>query len=123
MEVSTTVLANPHNNQLPQFIVDDLPYAGRVRHVHFKDCSASIAGQARAGRWDYLQAIRCGLFCELGQGQVDFGAVLARLQSIDYKGWIVVEQDVLPAMIAASTSGTPAASAQRNRQFLRRLGV
>jgi inosose dehydratase len=98
-------------------------YAGRVRHVHFKDCSASIANQARAGHWDYLQAVRRGLFCELGQGQVDFEAVLARLQTIDYNGWIVVEQDLLPSMITASTSGTPAASAQRNRQFLRRLGV
>jgi inosose dehydratase len=98
-------------------------HAGRVRHVHFKDCSASITNQARAERWDYLQAIRRGLFCELGQGQVDFRAVLGQLQTIGYNGWIVVEQDLLPAMITASTSGTPAASAQRNRQFLRRLGV
>jgi inosose dehydratase len=48
---------------------------------------------------------------------VDFPAVLKRLQSLDYRGWIVVEQDVLPSM------GSPAASAARNRQFLRQLGV
>jgi inosose dehydratase len=94
-----------------------LRYAARVRHVHFKDCSSSIAAQARAERWGYLAAIRHGLFCELGQGQVDFGAVLARLRAVGYKGWIVVEQDVLPS------TGTPAASAERNRQFLRRLGI
>jgi inosose dehydratase len=92
-------------------------HAARVRHVHFKDCSASIAGEARTGRWDYLQAIRRGLFCELGHGQVDFAALLTRLRTLGYNGWIVVEQDVLPSM------GTPAASAQRNRHFLGRLGV
>jgi inosose dehydratase len=34
-----------------------------------------------------------------------------------YSGWIVVEQDVLAGM------GTPAASAERNRDYLRQLGV
>jgi inosose dehydratase len=92
-------------------------YAGRIRHVHFKDCSPEIASQARTGRWGYLEAIRHGLFCELGRGQVDFPAVLAGLRASGYTGWIVVEQDVMPFM------GTPAASAQRNRQYLRGLGV
>jgi inosose dehydratase len=92
-------------------------YAGRLRHVHFKDCSPSVAARARAENWDYLQAIRQGLFCELGQGEVDFDGILTHLRRTGYTGWIVVEQDVLAEM------GTPAASAQRNREFLRRLGV
>ena len=92
-------------------------YGTRVRHVHFKDCSPAVAARARAEGWDYLEAIRHGLFCELGQGQVDFTAVLARLRTAGYAGWIVVEQDVLPSM------GTPATSAQRNREFLRGLGL
>ena len=92
-------------------------YGDRIRHVHVKDCSASIANRARTEEWDYRTAIRHGLFCELGQGQVDFRAALLRLRDIGYEGWIVVEQDVLPSM------GTPAASAARNRQFLRQLSV
>jgi inosose dehydratase len=92
-------------------------YAERIRHVHFKDCSPEVASRARAERWGYLEAIRHGLFCELGQGQVDFGALLTGLRASGYTGWIVVEQDVLPFM------GTPAASAQRNRQYLRGLGI
>jgi inosose dehydratase len=92
-------------------------YGARIRHVHFKDCSPAVAARARNEQWGYLEAIRHGLFCELGQGEVDFDAVLARLRAAGYRGWIVVEQDVLPSM------GTPAASAQRNRQFLRRLGL
>jgi inosose dehydratase len=97
-----------------------LRHTARIWHVHFKDCSRSIADRARAERWDYLEAIRQGVFCELGQGQVDFSGLIAHLQSIGYRGWIVVEQDVVPCM---GTSGAPAASAHRNRQFLRSLGV
>jgi inosose dehydratase len=92
-------------------------YGSRVRHVHFKDCSRQVAAAARSEGWDYVRAVRHGLFCELGQGQVDFGAILTRLGDARYNGWIVVEQDVLPSM------GTPAASAQRNRQYLERLGL
>ena len=92
-------------------------YRDRVWHVHFKDCSRDVASRARAERWDYLTAIRHGLFCELGRGSVDFAAMLHQLNAARYDGWIVVEQDVLPSM------GTPAASATRNRRFLTRLGV
>jgi inosose dehydratase len=92
-------------------------HAGRIRHVHFKDCSREVAAAARTEGWDYVRAVRHGLFCELGQGQVDFAAILAQLRGIGYKGWIVVEQDVLPSM------GTPTASARRNRDYLHSLGV
>ena len=92
-------------------------HADRVWHVHFKDCSPAIAARARSEGWDYLTAIRHGLFCELGAGQVDFAAVLEHLRRTGYHGWIVVEQDVLPSM------GTPADSAARNRRFLARLGL
>ena len=92
-------------------------YRGRIRHVHFKDCSREIADRARADAWDYVTAVRHGLFCELGRGEVDFASVRDRLRAHGYDGWIVVEQDVLPAM------GTPAASAERNRRFLAGLGL
>jgi inosose dehydratase len=61
--------------------------------------------------------VRQGVFCELGQGEVDFVAVLAVLRQQGYQGWIVVEQDVLPGM------GSPKASARRNRDYLRDIGL
>ena len=60
---------------------------------------------------------RSQLFCELGCGSVDFAAVVAELRGEGYEGWIVVEQDVFPGY------GTPKASAQRSRDYLRRLGL
>ena len=92
-------------------------YAERVWHVHFKDCEPALAAQARVEGWDYHTAIRRGIFCELGKGMVPLARVLDALRARDYAGWIVVEQDVLPGL------GTPAASATRNRAFLRRLGI
>jgi inosose dehydratase len=92
-------------------------YGDRIWHVHFKDCDPALAAQSRVEGWDYHTAIRRGIFCELGHGMVPFAGVLDVLRARDYGGWIVVEQDVLPGL------GTPAASAARNRAFLRRLGL
>ena len=92
-------------------------YRDRIWHVHFKDCEPALARQARAEGWDYHTAVRHGIFCELGEGMVPFRSVLDALRVEYYAGWIVVEQDVLPGL------GTPAASAARNRAYLRRLGL
>lgn len=89
----------------------------RLWHVHFKDCQPAVAAAARREQVPYMEAVRRGVFCELGTGQVDFAAVLAVLRERDYRGWIVVEQDVLPGM------GTPLESARRNRAFLQTLGL
>jgi inosose dehydratase len=92
-------------------------HAGRIRHVHFKDHDPQIAALAVDSGWGYFEAVRRGIFCELGRGDVDFRGVLRELDRIGYNGWIVVEQDVLPGM------GSPAESATRNRAFLRELGL
>jgi len=92
-------------------------HAGRIWHVHFKDCHPDIAGQSRREQWDYFTSVKNGIFCELGKGDVDFRAVKAELDRLGYDGWIVVEQDVLPGM------GSPKQSAQRNREYLRSIGL
>ena len=92
-------------------------FADRIWYMHFKDCHAKIADQARGEEWDYFEAVRRGVFCELGKGCVDFPAVLDWLKQQDYDGWVVVEQDVLPGM------GSPKESAGRNREYLRSKGV
>jgi inosose dehydratase len=89
----------------------------RIWYLHFKDCEPHIADRARTEGWDYFTAVQHGLFCELGQGAVDFPAVVAWLREHDYRGWITVEQDVLPEM------GAPRESAQRNRAYLSSIGL
>lgn len=92
-------------------------HAERIWHVHFKDCHPGVAAQSRANGWDYFESVKHGVFCELGQGGVDFPAIVAELRKMGYDGWIVVEQDVLPGM------GSPKKSAQRNRDYLRSIGL
>lgn len=91
-------------------------YQGRIRHVHFKDCQLSVARRSREEGWDYFTSLRHGIFCELGQGGVPFPAIGEQLAVWNYRGWIVVEQDILPGM------GSPKASAQRNRDYLYSIG-
>lgn len=91
--------------------------ADRIWHVHFKDHNPAVAAQAKAEGLDAVTAVGRGLFCELGKGDVDFPAILAELKRMNYAGWIVVEQDVLPGM------GSPKESAQRNRDYIRSIGL
>ena len=92
-------------------------FGERIQHVHFKDCQPQVAQEARNAGWDYFTALRHGVFCELGKGNVPFAAVADWLRKLNYRGWIVVEQDILPGM------GSPKASAQRNRDYLRTIGL
>ena len=92
-------------------------FADRIWHVHFKDHEPNVARQSRQQGWDGPTSVGHGVFCELGRGDVDFPGVVKALQDIGYTGWIVVEQDVLPGM------GTPKESAQRNRDYLKSIGL
>lgn len=92
-------------------------HADRIWHVHFKDHDPEVARKSRENEWDGPKSVGEGIFPELGQGNVDFPAVLDALRAINYDGWIVVEQDVLPGM------GTPKESAQRNREYLKEIGL
>jgi inosose dehydratase len=99
----------------PQELLDR--HGERVRHVHFKDHDPDVASRARRERWDYFASVHHGVFCELGRGDVDFPGIAAALRRVGYRGWIVVEQDVLPGM------GSPLESASANRRYLREIGL
>jgi inosose dehydratase len=92
-------------------------HADRIWHVHFKDHNPRVAERSRREQFGGVEAVGQGVFCELGQGDVDFPRVLAKLRELGYGGWIVVEQDILPGM------GSPKESAQRNRGYLRSIGL
>lgn len=92
-------------------------YADRIRLVHFKDFDPAVVERAKRENLNYTEMIGAGLFSELGRGRVDFIATLKALRAIGYDSWITVEQDILPGM------GEPRASAQRNRDYLRRIGL
>ena len=93
-------------------------YGERVRHLHFKDCSPTIRQRCIDEELDYFAAVEAGVFCELGQGDVDFPAIVAEMEKLGYNGWGTVEQDVLTDDLDA-----PKQSAARNREYLRSIGL
>ena len=94
-----------------------IKHQSRIWHIHFKDCHPEIAANSRTEGWDYFKSVGNGVFCELGKGAVDFPAIVKELHNQNYEGWITVEQDVLPGM------GNPKVCAQRNREYIKSLGL
>lgn len=93
-------------------------YGTRVRYLHLKDCDPIKRRQAIEQDLNYFQSTGLGVFCELGQGGVDFPTLISQVSALGYDGWAVVEQDVLVDDLDA-----PRASAGRNRDYLRSIGL
>jgi inosose dehydratase len=97
-------------------------WSGRIGHVHVKDLRLDVLRGVLADRADMAEAWRRGVFCELGAGNVDLTAFFGALRESGYEGWLVVEQDRIPAPGEAADEA--AAAQARNRRWLReQVGV
>jgi len=67
----------------------------------------------------YNDLIRAGIFCPLGEGQVEFTAIADELRAAQYDGWLIVEQDVIVG--DSGQRATSLEAAQQSRAFLRAL--
>ena len=67
----------------------------RVAHVHLKDVDVRLAAEVARGRRSYSEAVRDGMYRPLGHGDVDVAALVAALEGAGYRGWYVLEQDVM----------------------------
>jgi inosose dehydratase len=96
-------------------------WGSRINHLHLKDARTAVLDAIVAERAPVDAIWRRGAFCALGTGDIDIDAVLAALDAIDYAGWLVVEQDILPEGDGASERA--ARDQEANREFLRERGV
>ena len=90
-------------------------YGARIQHLHLKDVKPPVLDAVRQIKSRYLDAIRMGVFCELGQGGVDLAGVIRQLTAAGFDGWAVFEQDV----DATQPGCNPVESAARSRKYLR----
>jgi inosose dehydratase len=98
-------------------IASILSWGARVTYVHVKDVRLDVVRGVVAERADVLEGWRRGMFCELGQGDVDLPAFFAALRDVGYDGWVVVEQD---RILREDEELAESAMAQvRNRDWLR----
>ena len=82
-------------------------YSARVRHIHFKDVAQDVMDQVRTdSRIDFFSALRSRIFTELGFGVLDVAGIIDQLIDMNYKGWIMCEQDTSwwPAAESAAIS-------------------
>jgi inosose dehydratase len=92
-------------------------YRKRIRHLHLKDVRPSVLETVRRKRFPYLDAIRAGVFCELGEGGVNLTGVIQQLNAAGFSGWAVFEQDV----DISQPGCNPVESATRSRAYLRKI--
>ncbi len=71
--------------------------ADRVCIVHLKDVDRRLAEKVATGELDYEDAVRQGVFRPLGEGDVDIDRVVDLLERSGYRGWYVLEQDIMLA--------------------------
>lgn len=89
----------------------------RISYMHFKDIDPVVKADVVEKRTDFYKACGQGIFCNLGQGDVDFPAVRQVLLDAKFEGWCTVEQDCDPSM-----PGTPLEDAAANREYLQSIG-
>jgi inosose dehydratase len=92
-------------------------WGDRVDYVHVKDVRVDVLRQVVDERADVIEGWRRGMFCELGQGDVDLPAFFGALREVGYDGWIVVEQDRIPR--SDEQLAESADAQRRNREWLR----
>ena len=90
-------------------------YASRIRHLHLKDVWPPVLEQVRRDKAGFLEAVKRDVFCELGEGAVDFSKVISILTEAGFDGWAIVEQDT----DATRAEVKPFESAIRSRRYLR----
>jgi inosose dehydratase len=81
----------------------------RLDYVHLKDVRADVRDEAIRHRTGFWRAVADGVFCPLGEGAVDFEALLVRLEALGFNGPVTIEQDRRPG-VASSPEEDVAAS-------------
>ncbi len=89
-------------------------WRNRVWYLHIKECDGRVRQEVVARGGDYFDGVKAGVFPALGHGTIDWQGIRRILTAINYQGWGIVEQDILPGM-----GVDPLQSAIANRAFLR----
>ncbi|WP_187430860.1 Inosose dehydratase [Roseobacter fucihabitans] len=89
----------------------------RISYMHFKDIDPTVKADVIAKRTGFYDACGQEIFCNLGQGDVDFPAVRQVLLDAGFEGWCTVEQDCDPML-----DPDPVGDARANREYLESIG-
>ena len=93
-------------------------HIGRISYMHFKDIDPAVKADVVAKSTGFYDACGQGIFCNLGDGDVDFPRVRQILIDNGFDGWCTVEQDCDPTL----PDTDPLRDAKINRQYLSSIG-
>lgn len=101
--------------------IDSIPLLRRlgsqVTHIHAKDVEPDLLAKMQAGEIDYMSAVAMGLYCDLGEGFIDWPGFASVIDEIGYDGWVVAEED----QVLVPGREAPFESNIKNRAFLAKL--
>ncbi|ABD54339.1 sugar phosphate isomerase/epimerase family protein [Jannaschia sp. CCS1] len=89
----------------------------RISYMHFKDIDPIVKADVITNGTDFYTACGQKIFCNLGQGDVQFEAVRKILIDAGFEGWCTVEQDCDPLLDVR-----PLDDARANRKYLESIG-
>ncbi|MEL6800541.1 MAG: TIM barrel protein [Pseudomonadota bacterium] len=90
----------------------------RISYMHFKDIDPTVKADVIAKGTGFYDACGQGIFCNLGDGDVDFPRVRQILLDAGFDGWCTVEQDCDPTL----PDTDPLRDAKINRAYLASIG-
>lgn len=93
-------------------------YISRISYMHFKDINPTVKADVIAKGTGFYEACGQGIFCNLGDGDVNFPRVREILLENGFEGWCTVEQDCDPTLPDTDALR----DAKANRAYLRSIG-
>lgn len=72
-------------------------FGNRINYVHLKDIRQPILQQTQHLQWNFMDAVRAGVFTVPGDGDISFKEILQALHTSQYQGWMLVEAEQDPA--------------------------
>jgi inosose dehydratase len=94
-------------------------HGARIAHVHAKDVDANKAREVRDGSLTFYDAVVAGMFVPLGDGDVDFAAIVDALDRAGFHGWYVMEQDTV--LTDESAASGPRDAVRKSIEYLAAL--
>jgi inosose dehydratase len=88
-------------------------YHERIPYLHIKSCDMEVKKMMQENNWSFAEAVKRDVMCEPELGVVDMKVFFNVLADIQYKGWLVVEQDMYPAPF-----DKPFPIAKRTKEYL-----
>lgn len=96
-------------------------WGDRINHLHLKDVDVTVLRQVLAAGGGMREVWSSGAFVAFGRGDIDLAPIMTAMDTQDYGGWIVVEQDVLnpPDISVTDFAAARSADQAHNRDALR----